>query len=254
MYAKLSSDKWTDRKSGLEDLIEHFDVFIKRDRAAEAYNQVVTSYSYTEKNQACVVKHLKVYELLASVDDFRLDNPDKMVAYTLEKYMDKQCETQAYQTFIAFLRRNNNEEFNHTMQLLLTRGGYYNATAMKSHNHLQRRLRLCDKITTVMKSEILTADQQKDLLGRYYPIDTIMDKLNSALVHPNQQVRQSAQLLAFDMIQTLGWDEMKLQLVHTDRKGLLPLKELVPELEQFLTQRKTLSIQEEPEPVVIEPP
>ena len=130
-------------------------MFIKREKATEAYNQVVTSYSYTEKNQACVVKHLKVYELLAGLDDFRLDNADKMVAYTLEKYMEKPCETQAYQTYVAFLRRHNNDDFNHTMQLLLTRGGYYNLAAMKSHNYLQKRLRLCDKVTSVMKTEIL---------------------------------------------------------------------------------------------------
>ena len=47
---------------------------------------------------------------------------------------------------------------------------------------------------------------------------------------------------------------MKHHLLHTDRKGLLPLQELVPEIEQFLNQRKTLTVHADPEPAIVEPP
>jgi hypothetical protein len=93
----------------------------------EAYNQIVTLYSYTDKNSKCLVLFLKIFEQLANTPgEFKLDNPDKMIAYTLEKYMDKVCEAQAYDTYLAFLKRAEGLEFNHNLNLLVSRHGYYN--------------------------------------------------------------------------------------------------------------------------------
>lgn len=62
-----------------------------------------------------------------------------------------------------------------------------------------------------MKTEILNPEQQnlKDMLDKYYPLDTVMNSMKTNLVHPNQLVRQNSQLLTYDCYQIFGWEEMK---------------------------------------------
>lgn len=45
-------------------------------------------YSYNEKNHQTMMKHMQLYSALANLDTFKFDNEDKMIAYTLDKFVD----------------------------------------------------------------------------------------------------------------------------------------------------------------------
>ena len=116
-------------------IVNGVDEFLKTDKSlgeayiksCEAYNQIVTMYSFTEKNAQCILQFLKIYQQLANTpSDWKLDNPDKMIAYTLERYMDKLCESQAFDTYLSFLKRSDGLEFHHNLSLAVLKQGYYN--------------------------------------------------------------------------------------------------------------------------------
>ena len=100
-----------------------------------------------------------MFGLLAQDDTFKFENQIAVITFTLDKYIDKVCESLAEQAYCHFLKRNKSEDFNFTVSLLLQKQGYYNVQAVNSHNHLMKRMKLLIKITEQMKGGILTPEQ-----------------------------------------------------------------------------------------------
>ena len=104
-----------------------------------------------------------------------------MIAYVLDKLVDQRFEKQADSTYRAFLTRNQNEEFPAVLALLVQKQGYFNVQALKSHNHLQGRLRQLHRTTGELKS--ILNEQELAAIERYYPFDAVLRKLSETLGH-----------------------------------------------------------------------
>jgi hypothetical protein len=63
-------------------------MFIEKENSVLAFNQVISMYSFNEKNMQTLLKHMQLYSALAGLDTFKFDNSDKMVAFTLDKFVD----------------------------------------------------------------------------------------------------------------------------------------------------------------------
>ena len=143
----------------MQRIVDNYSELRKHDNSVAAYNQVIQFQSFSEKNTQCLLKHLQMFGLLAQDDTFKFENQIAVITFTLDKYIDKVCESLAEQAYYHFLKRNKSEDFNFTVSLLLQKQGYYNVQAVNSHNHLMKRMKLLIKITEQMKGGILTPEQ-----------------------------------------------------------------------------------------------
>ena len=93
-----------------------------------------------------------------ATEQFKFENMDTTIAFVLDKYIDSKSELLSEQAYFAFLKRNNNEEFCHTLALLVQKNGYYNLQALNSHNHTIKRLKLLTKVTSLMNTQFLSVE------------------------------------------------------------------------------------------------
>ena len=138
----LISQLWSDRDQGLDEIIGSIEEFYKRNDSITAFNQLFQTSCFSEKNMAVIIKFLQIFSNLIDLDRIIDDakssgkeppyqpmlfvQTDKLLAFVLDKYSDSRCEKQAENTFMAFLRRNNNSEFYDIICLLISKKSYYN--------------------------------------------------------------------------------------------------------------------------------
>lgn len=65
IYVKLNSPKWQERSMAVTQIINGIDGFLEKENSNLAFNQVISMYSYKEKNNQTIEKHLTLYSALA---------------------------------------------------------------------------------------------------------------------------------------------------------------------------------------------
>ena len=88
IYVYLQSPKWQERSQALQQIIDGLEGFLAKESSILAFNQVISMYSFNEKNHQTILKHLQLYTALAGNDTFKFDNQDKTIAFTLDKFID----------------------------------------------------------------------------------------------------------------------------------------------------------------------
>ena len=96
LYMYLQSPVWQERDQALQQIMDHLDELIKKEQGQIAFNQVISLFSFQEKNQQVQQRYLQLHRQLAQRPDvFKFDNATKVIAYTLEKLVDQRFEKQA---------------------------------------------------------------------------------------------------------------------------------------------------------------
>lgn len=93
-------------------------MYLQKENASVAVNIVIDLFAFNEKNQGALAKYLQLISVLAS-DSFKFENLDTVIAFVLDKYIDAKSEQLSEQAYFSFLKRNGNEEFCHTLALLI---------------------------------------------------------------------------------------------------------------------------------------
>jgi len=72
-------------------------------------------------------KYLALFrDILEHDPSFKVDTLTKMLAFALDKSVDARLEENADKTFLAYLKRSNNEDFHDVLALLVQKQSYFN--------------------------------------------------------------------------------------------------------------------------------
>lgn len=126
LYIFLQSFVWQERDQALAEILDKIAELTQKESYQLAFNQVISLFSYSEKNNQVIQKYLQLYQALIARDssenpygNFKFENQNKTLAFVLDKYCDAKFEKQAEVTYLSFLTRHKNEDFYNVVALLV---------------------------------------------------------------------------------------------------------------------------------------